>query len=151
MSRIQLVPIALTMEENHAFAVNPEVQEILTMTVAYYQTIGFNPPWIGYFASFNGELAGSAGYKGKPVNNKIEIAYGTFLKYRVQGIGTLICRELVLLAQRIDPTLIISARTIPEPNYSTRILKKNGFQLQGNVWDKEDGDVWEWVYAPQAT
>ena len=151
MSRIQLVPIALTMEENHAFAVNPAVQEILTMTVAYYQTIGFNPPWIGYFARFNGELAGSAGFKGKPVDNKIEIAYGTFLDYRSQGIGTLICRELVLLAQSTDPTLVITARTLPEHNHSTRILQRNGFQLQGNVWDKDDGEVWEWVYVPQTT
>lgn len=149
MSRIQLVPIAQTMEENYAFAVNPESQEILTMTVAYYKTIGFIPPWIGYFASFNGELAGSAGFKGKPVVNKIEIAYGTFLNYRGQGIGNQICRELVLLAQSTDPTLIITARTLPEHSHSTRILQKNGFRLQGNVWDKDDGDVWEWVYAQQ--
>ena len=151
MNRIQFVPIAQTIEENYALAVNPAVQEILTMTVAYYLTIGFNPPWIGYFARFNGELAGSGGFKGKPVDHQIEIAYGIFPDYRSQGIGTLICRELVLLAQRIDPTLIITARTLPEPNYSNRILQKNGFHFQGNVWDQDDGEVWEWVYAPQAT
>ncbi len=149
MNMIQLVPIAQTMEENYAFAAYPEGQEILTMTVAYYKTIGFIPPWIGYFASFNGKLAGSGGYKGKPLDNKIEIAYGTFTDFKGQGIGTQICRQLVLLAQSTDPTLLITARTLPEHNHSTRILQKNGFQLLGNVWDKEDGDVWEWLYEPQ--
>jgi ribosomal-protein-alanine N-acetyltransferase len=56
------------------------------------------------------------------------------------------CRQLVLLAQRTDPKLIITARTLPEYNYSTKILQRNGFRLLGNVWDKEDGDVWEWLY-----
>jgi hypothetical protein len=52
----------------------------------------------------------------------------------------------VLLAQRTDPKLIITARTLVEHNYSTKILQRNGFRLLGNVWDKEDGDVWEWLY-----
>jgi hypothetical protein len=38
------------------------------------------------------------------------------------------------------------ARTLPEENYSTKILRKNGFEWQGIVVDDDDGDVWEWEF-----
>jgi [ribosomal protein S5]-alanine N-acetyltransferase len=38
------------------------------------------------------------------------------------------------------------ARTLMEENYSTRILRKNGFECLGIVNDPDDGDVWEWEY-----
>jgi len=116
------------------------------MSIDFYKKIGFNPPWICYYVSENENLVGCAGYKGKPVNGQIEIAYGTFEKFRNQGVGTKICRILVELSLRTDPEIRITARTLPENNYSTRILLKNKFQLLGNVFDPEDGDVWEWEY-----
>ncbi len=143
---IELIPIKQTLKENQAFETNPDCQEILLMTVEYYKTIGFVPPWIGYYARLNRELVGAAGFKGQPVDNKIEIAYGTFPGYRQQGTGTEICRQLVLLALKTNPAIIITARTLPENNYSTKILQKNSFKLLGTVWDKEDGNVWEWQY-----
>ena len=145
---LELIPIKQTIEENQEF-INIEngQEEGLYMTIEYYKAIGFNPPWIGYYAKINDSLVGSAGYKGQPVNNKIEIAYGTFPNFRKQGIGTEICKELVDLALKTDPSLIITARTLPENNYSTKILKKNNFKLVGTVWDKDDGNVWEWVYS----
>jgi hypothetical protein len=36
---------------------------------------------------------------------------------------------------------------LPEENFSTKILKKNGFKFSGVVNDAEDGDVWEWIYG----
>jgi len=98
------------------------------------------------FAKYNDEIVGSGGYKGKPVDNKIEIAYGTFPAYQRKGIGTAICKALVELAIETDPGLIITARTLPENNYSTKILQKNNFLLLGMIWDEDDGDVWEWQY-----
>ena len=144
---LELIPIKQTIEENQEFINIENGQEGLYMTIEYYKAIGFNPPWIGYYAKINDSLVGSAGYKGQPVNNKIEIAYGTFPNFRKQGIGTEICKELVDLALKTDPSLIITARTLPENNYSTKILKKNNFKLVGTVWDKDDGNVWEWVYS----
>ena len=144
---LELIPIKQTIEENQEFINIENGQEGLYMTIEYYKAIGFNPPWIGYYAKINDSLVGSAGYKGQPVNNKIEIAYGTFPNFRKQGIGTEICKELVDLALKTDPSLIITARTLPENNYSTKILKKNNFKLAGTVWDKDDGNVWEWVYS----
>ncbi len=143
---LELIPIKQTLEENQELETVPDSREILLMTVDYYKIIGFNPPWIGYFARLNEKLVGSAGFKGQPVDNKIEIAYGIFPGFMQQGIGTEICRQLVMLAQKANPTIIITARTLPENNYSTKILEKNNFKLLGTVWDKDDGDVWEWYY-----
>ncbi len=116
------------------------------MVIDFYNRAGFVPPWIGYYARLNDEFVGSAGFKGKPKDKKVEIAYGTFRKYEGKGIGTEMCRQLVLLAIRTDPHIRITARTLPEENASTSILKKNGFILLGTVWDDEDGNVWEWEY-----
>jgi RimJ/RimL family protein N-acetyltransferase len=117
------------------------------MTINYYKIIGFVPPWIGYFAQLDNQLVGAAGFKGRPKDGKIEIAYGTFPAYQQKGIGTEICRQLVLLSLHTDPTVIISARTLPENNYSTKILVKNNFKFIGTVWDEDDGNVWEWQYT----
>ncbi|MDV3309079.1 MAG: GNAT family N-acetyltransferase [Cyclobacteriaceae bacterium] len=143
---ITLLPIARRMEDNEAFAAEPDCAEILSMSVQYYEMIGYYPPWIGYFAESGGELKGSGGFKGAPFKGRVEIAYGTFSKFRHQGIGTAICRKLVELALATDPTVLIAARTLPENNYSARILEKNGFVWSGMVYDNDDGNVWEWHY-----
>lgn len=144
---IQLIPIQQRVEENVEFLAIDNCRDIVHMTIDYYNRIGWHPPWIGYLAKLEGEFVGSAGYKGGPRNKKIEIAYGTFPQFRARGIGTEICNQLVSLALKNCPTLTITARTLPENNFSTRILQKNGFKLIGDVWDDEDGNVWEWRYA----
>jgi RimJ/RimL family protein N-acetyltransferase len=143
---MQLIPIKERLEENKEFLTNPLCLEILEMTVDFYKIAGFVPPWIGYFAEKDGELVGSAGFKGKPVKGTIEIAYGTFEQNRNKGIGTDICRKLVELTLKTDPSLRITARTLPENNFSSRILEKNNFFLAGTVFDQEDGYVWEWEF-----
>ena len=60
----ELIPIFPTAEENAGLLQHPELSEILSMTVAYYDVIGFHRPWIGYFARLGGEWVGSAGFKG---------------------------------------------------------------------------------------
>lgn len=147
---IELRPILPTVAENLVFSANPDCAETLQMSIDYYQTIGYHPPWIGYYAYLGDSLVGSAGFKGRPVDNKIEIAYGTLPAFQRQGIGTEICRCLVLLARATDPHVLITARTLPEENYSVKILRKNHFRLFGEVWDKDDGRVWEWHYEEKA-
>ena len=141
-----LLPINQTLEENEAFANNPLCNESLGMCIDFYKKVGFNPPWICYYVEENGELIGCAAFKGKPVNNTVEISYGTAENQRQKGVGTKICNQLVELAIATDPSVRITARTLPEKNYSTRILEKNNFVLLGFVTDPEDGEVWEWEY-----
>jgi RimJ/RimL family protein N-acetyltransferase len=142
---VELIPIKERLDENEEFIINPLCQESIYMTIEFYKKVGFAPPWISYYAKQNGDLVGAAAFKGRPINGTIEIAYGVFEKYRKQGIGTAICKQLVDLSLKTDPSIKITARTLPEENFSTRILEKNNFVFIGTVNDPEDGEVWEWV------
>lgn len=143
---MQLIPIKERLEDNEDFINNPLCQESIHMTIDFYKKVGFVKPWIGYYAQENGDLVGTGGFKGPPINGTTEIAYGTFEKYRKQGIGTTICEHLVDLSLKTDPSIKITARTLPEENFSTRILKNNNFIFMGTVNDPEDGEVWEWLF-----
>ena len=144
---MKLLPIDIDESLNDKFRDNPECEIVLSVYPDFYKRAGYNKPWIGYFATFDGnEIVGCGGYKGKPRDGKIEIAYGTFKNYEGKGIGTEICRQLVLLSLKTDPSLKITARTLTENNASTTILKRNGFKYVGIVNDEEDGDVWEWEF-----
>ncbi len=143
---MQLIPIKETLEDNDAFVNNPLCQKSIYMTINFYKKVGFVEPWIGYYAEVNGVLVGAAGFKGPPANETVEIAYGTFEKNSNQGIGTQMCKQLLDLSLNADPSVKITARTLPEENFSTRILRKNNFAFIGTVNDPEDGDVWEWLF-----
>ena len=142
---MQLLPIDFEESKNIPFKTNPECVDVLSIYPDYYRKVGYNKPWIGYFATLDGkEIIGCGGFKGEPKDGKVEVAYGTFKNYEGQGIGTQICRQLVLISLQSDPSVRITARTLMENNASTRILKKNGFEFNGVVFDEDDGDVWEW-------
>lgn len=142
-----LLPIDIDESKNVRFRENPECIPILNVYPSFYQKTGYNKPWIGYFATIDGkEIVGAGGYKGKPKEGKVEIAYGTFKKCEGQGVGTEICRQLVLLSLQTDPGIRITARTLQDGHASIAILKKNGFECLGIVYDKEDGNVLEWEF-----
>lgn len=149
--QMELIPIKQELDQNKEFTDNPLCRESIYMTIDFYKKVGFSPPWIGYYCKLNEDLVGSAAFKGQPVNGTVEIAYGTFEQYRKQGIGTLICKQLVDLSLKTDPSVRITARTLPEKNFSTKVLRKNGFEFIGTVHDPEDGEVWEWEYKKQKT
>jgi RimJ/RimL family protein N-acetyltransferase len=140
-----LLPIDIDVSLNSKFSENPDCKPILDLYPGYYHKVGYDKPWIGYFASVDGKgIVACGGYKGKPRDGKVEIAYGTFKDFEGQGIGKAVCLQLVLLAMQTDPSVRITARTLMESNASTTILKSNGFTWVGVVVDEEDGDVWEW-------
>ncbi|HEY5408773.1 MAG TPA: GNAT family protein [Ginsengibacter sp.] len=143
---MELIPIKETLEENGEFVENPLCQESIYMTIDFYKRVGYNPPWISYYLKLGNELVGAGAFKGRPINGMIEIAYGTFEKYRNQGIGTSICKHLVDLSLKTDPSVTITVRTLPEENFSTKLLKRNDFVFNGTIVDPEDGEVWEWIF-----
>jgi [ribosomal protein S5]-alanine N-acetyltransferase len=124
-----------------------DCQLLLQSYEDYYQTIGFHKPWVGYFVVSQNQIVGSCGFTGEPHDGKVEIAYWTFKAFEGQGIASFACKELVSIAQRTDSNLIITAKTAPEFNASTKILQKNGFQYTGIVQDHEIGDAWLWTLA----
>ncbi len=145
---MNLLPIKEHLEDNQEFTSNPDCQESIYMSIEFFQRIGYNPPWISYYAQLDGKLVGAAAFKGKPVDNKVEIAYGTFPAFQNQGIGAKIAGALVQLSLKTDPAVFITARTLMEENYSARVLRKNNFKLLGIIMDDDDGEVWEWEYQP---
>ena len=146
-----LLPIDIDETKNAKFRNNQECLDVLNVYPDYYRKVGYNKPWIGYLATIDGqEIIGAGGYKGRPKDGKVEIAYGTFEKYQGQGIGTEICRQLVLLSLQTDPAIAITARTLQDGYASITILKKNGFECLGIVYDEEDGSVLEWELKSSA-
>lgn len=143
---IELLPIKQLLQDNIDFLDHPDCQESLEMSVQFYARVGYSIPWIGYYARMEGNLVGAGGFKGRPMDGKVEIAYGTFPAFQSKGIGTEICGQLVQLAKSTDPSVRIMARTLMEENHSARILRKNNFEWLGIVNDPDDGDVWEWEY-----
>jgi ribosomal-protein-alanine N-acetyltransferase len=143
---IELLPIKQLLEDNIEFLEHPDCKEVLEMSVQFYARVGYSAPWIGYYANMEGNLVGTCGFKGRPIDGKVEIAYGTFPAFQRKGIGTEICRQLVRLSKATDPSIRVMARTLMAENHSVRILRKNGFECLGVVHDPDDGDVWEWEY-----
>lgn len=121
-----------------------EVRNILEAYREYYPKAGYHPPWIGYFVKRDDFPVGACGFVSAPVGNRVEIAYGTFREFEGQGVASWACGALVTLARNADPTLVITAKTAPEENASTAILKRHGFRFIGIVQDHEIGDAWGW-------
>jgi len=146
---MELIPINEHIDDNKEFTDNLLCQETIYMTIDFFKRVGYKKPWISYYAMENGGLVGCGAFKGAPKDGVVEIAYGTFEASRKKGVGTEICKQLVELSLKTDPAVTITARTLPEKNFSTRILEKNGFTFSGTVNDPEDGDVWEWVHPKE--
>ena len=72
----------------------------------------------------------------------------TFPEYEGRGIAAEMARQLVQVAQQADPTLTVTAQTLPRQSASTAILRKQGFAFEGEVQDPEEGLLWQWTRTP---
>jgi len=137
----------ITLEEDQKLSEfsNAVKFDLFSTYASYYEKIGFNPPWVGYFIIQENQVVGTCGFTGKPKDGKVEIAYWTFPEFQRKGIASFACKELIDLSKMADPTVIISAKTAPEYNASTKILQRNGCEFQGIVKDDDIGEAWEWI------
>ena len=105
-------------------------------------------PWShGFFLvhKTDARVIGGAGYKGAPdADGMVEIAYGVVPPYEGKGYATEAAAALVSYAFDQESVRLLRAHTMPEPNASTHVLRKNGFHFVGDVIDPEDGPVWRW-------
>jgi ribosomal-protein-alanine N-acetyltransferase len=138
-------PILIDEDKTKEIYATPDCQQLFESYPAYYFKMGYHPPWIGYLVIRDGRVVGVGGFIGKPIEGKVEIAYGTFKEYEGQGIASFSCKQLISIAKQTNPEIIITAKTSPEPNASTKILQRNGFKFTGIVQDEGIGDAWEWV------
>ncbi|MDP2653068.1 MAG: GNAT family N-acetyltransferase [Candidatus Omnitrophota bacterium] len=123
-------------------------EQVLAATASFYRRAGFHPPWVSYLAVAGGEAVGCCSFKSGPRDGCVEIAYFTFPPHEGKGFATKMAEGLIAIAGRQDKVLRVTARTLPEENASTAIMKKLGFVNQGPVQDPEDGTVWEWSRRP---
>ncbi len=128
-----------------------DCQQLLDMYKDFYPKFGFNLPWVGYFVIRQNEIVGSCSFVGQPQDGKIEIAYWTFKEFEGQGVASFACEKLVAIAYETDSSLTIIAKTAPEQNASTKILKKNGFTFSAIVQDEEIGNAWLWTHKTNRT
>ncbi len=143
---LTLDPITIDIDISKDIYANDYCRDLFTIYPDYYNKVGYNPPWIGYFVVRDNEVVGCCGFVEKPVDGRVEIAYGTKKEYEGQGIASFSCKALTALALRTDSTLMITAKTEPRNNASVSVLQRNGFVYTRVVQDHEIGDAWEWVY-----
>jgi ribosomal-protein-alanine N-acetyltransferase len=149
---MELVPITVSGGPARAVPEPPAaVLESLAATAIMYRETGFEPPWIGYLAVDGDACIGTCAFKGAPREGRVELAYFTFPGHEGRGLATRMCTELVTLARRAEPRIVITAQTRPERSASTRVLEKSGFRFARELDHPEDGRVWEWQLTAPAT
>lgn len=130
----------------------PEIPEdlaaICRSSAEHYYSAGFVPPWAGYLLARDNTWLGGGAFVTAPENGRVEIAYFTLPAHEGQGFGRTTATLLVELARRADPAVTLWAKTLPEENASTAILRSLGFRHTGSTTDHEIGEAWEWLLEP---
>lgn len=146
---LKLVP--MTLEEVRAWvdAMDPSGKAQLSADwLAQLHALTSADPWtLGFsLVQRDSDIAvGTCGFKGPPtVDGMVEIAYGIFPFHQGKGYATEAAQALVDFAFSSGQVRVARAHTLPQPNASTRVLTKCGFQYSGEVIDPEDGLVWRW-------
>lgn len=148
---VRLVPIDRDGQPRDYRGSLPHVaREVLTATAQLYASTGFVEPWVSYLAVVDDRAAGTCAFKAPPLHARVEIAYFTFPDLEGQGLATAMAAELVAIARRHRPRIVVAAQTLPERNASHRVLEKLGFRHVATIEHPEDGTVWEWQLAPGA-
>jgi len=109
--------------------------------------------WWTYFPIYKPDntLIGTCGYKGPPdEQGEVEIGYEIAELYRNKGLATELAKALIDNAFRLGAVSSFLAHTLGEPNASTRVLTKCGFQKTGVIEDEDEGPIWQWTlkYKP---
>jgi ribosomal-protein-alanine N-acetyltransferase len=126
----------------------PVLKENCEATAALFASIGFAPPWVGYVTVDKDQPVGGCAFVGAPKDGAVEIAYFTLEAFEGQGVSTQAVARMIAIAREADPAITITAKTLPQENASTTILRRNGFQFAGETSDDEIGLAWAWVLRP---
>lgn len=123
----------------------PEVQDACAATAALYRRTAYVPPWVGYVAVCDGVPVGGGAFVGAPAYGRVEIAYLTAPEFQGRGFASRTAARLLAIARAADPDIAVFAKTLPEETASTRILKRLGFKMVGEVTDEDIGKAWSWL------
>ncbi len=90
-------------------------------------------------------LIGSCGFKGRPDNyGEVEIGYEIAPEFRNAGFATETARALIDFAARFPDIAVVKAHTLPFESASTAVLKKCGLTHFQDLFDPDEGEVWQW-------
>lgn len=146
---VRLVPITLAEVREMVEAMSSsEKVELSAAWLEQLQTSTAADPWKHGFSVVHGDdsvIVGKGGFKGPPsADGVVEIAYMVMPEYQGRGFGTATAQALADYAFSSGQVRCARAHTLPEPNASTRILTRCGFEYLGEVVDPDDGLVWRW-------
>ena len=131
-------------QNDFSFQLSEIARDVMQANQENYRKNGYEEPWCAYFAIENGRLVGTCAFKTPPKNQQVEIAYFTFPGNEGRGVATRMVQELLKIAQAGNPSMKITAQTLPQINASTPVLSNLGFTKTGSTLHSEDGEVWEW-------
>ena len=103
--------------------------------------------WFTYLAidTNTNTLLGNCGFKGRPdKDGNVEIGYEIALAFRNKGYATEITCLLTEIAFKDANVKSVIAHTLAEENASGSVLRKNGFIYIKELYDDEDGTIWQW-------
>ena len=90
-------------------------------------------------------LIGTCGFKGVPSpDGTVEIGYEIAPAYQGKGLATEAARALVEHAFQHEVVKAVLAHTLAEENASVAVLRKLGFTHIQEIYDLEDGYIWQW-------
>ncbi len=107
------------------------------------EQILMNPDWLGFWVIFEDQVIGSGGYKKAPEAGMVEIGYGIHEPFWGRGAATGLCEILTKHAFRLGVDCV-RAHTLADGFASQKVLSRNGFAMQGEVIEPEDGLVLRW-------
>ena len=143
--------VVMTTEEVHAMIAEMDPATKAQMSpdwLAQLHASTSADPWTHGFSirqRDNDMVVGQCAFKGPPgADGTVEIAYGVAPEHQGKGYATVAAQALVGYACDSGRVRAVRAHTLPQPNASTRVLTKCGFQHLGEVIDPEDGLVWRW-------
>ena len=96
------------------------------------------------FFAEDSTLIGTGGWKGPPVDDAVELGYAVAPRHRRQGVATSVVQQLLHHAHARDVRVVL-AHTLAEPNASTRVLERCGFERVAELVDPDEGAVWRWA------
>ena len=131
-----------------AAAIPDALAAICRASADHQRRVGYEPPWTGYLLARDGEYLGGGAFVAPPAAGRVEIAYFTLPAHEGRGFGRTTAALLVDIARRADPSLVLWAKTLPEENASTAILRALGFRHAGSTTDHEIGEAWAWLCQP---
>ena len=144
-TKLSLIPIDRNgIPRGYSGALSEVTRDVLHATADLYTKAGFEEPWICYLALADEIPVGTCGYKGKPKDGRVEIAYFTFSEFEGRGYASAMAARLVAIAREHHPSVLVAAQTLTERNASHRVLEKLGFRHVDTIDHPEDGMVWEW-------